>query len=272
MPFQHNGPLRWYQFDLFMDQPGLAQGIFTRSGGVSPEPWASLNMATSGGDTRERVTENRQRILDGLGMPECGIFDVWQVHGTEVIPSRIPRLMGTLHQKADAILTDQPGLVLLMLFADCVPIFLYDPRHQAIGIVHAGWQGTVDHVAARAVGKMVSTYGSKPEELMVGIGPSICLDHYEVGLNVIARVDAAFGSEVGLLVHRKNGHAHLDLWKANQLVLTGAGVLPEHIEVAGLCTVEHPQDWYSHRGEKGQTGRFGGAFALRPAGQGAKLG
>ncbi len=263
MPFEEHDGLRWYQFDLFMDEPGLIQGVFTRRGGVSPEPWSSLNMATSVGDSRERVIHNRARILEALSIPQYGFYDVWQVHGVEVLPTREPRPLDTPHRKADSILTDRTGVALLMLFADCVPIYLYDPIHRAVGMAHAGWQGTVAKIAARAVEAMRSAYGSRPEDLLAGIGPSICREHYQVGEEVIGRVEQAFDRESGLLSSHNDGKAQLDLWAANRQALLEAGVREGHIQVSQICTAEHPQDWFSHRGEKGKTGRFGAVFALR---------
>lgn len=263
MSFQANESLRWYQFEIFQDHPGLIQGIFTRQGGISPAPWSSLNMATSVGDTRERVVENRRRILDALHLPGWGFFDVWQVHGTHVIPAYSHRLPDQPHQKADAILTDRRGVALLMLFADCVPVFLYDPVQRVAGIAHAGWKGTVDQVAKKAVDHMASVYGSKPVDLLAGIGPSICQQHYEVGGDVIRQVDRSFGPGAGLLEKSGDGKARFDLWEANRRVLVNSGLLEDHIQISRLCTAESLDNWYSHRGEQGKTGRFAAVLAVQ---------
>ena len=263
MPFEQQANLRWYQFDLLADEPGLVHGVFTRQGGVSPEPWSSLNMATSVGDERERVIENRSRILNSLSLEGYGFHDVWQVHGTDVVVADAPRPLSVPHQKADSIITCHDHVALLMLFADCVPILLYDPIRRAVGMAHAGWQGTVAKVAARTVENMRQAFGSRPEDLLAGIGPSICQAHYQVGAEVIQRVNHAFGAEAGLLNGNSDGKAQLDLWEANRQVLIESGLLERHIQVSGLCTAEHPQDWYSHRGEHGKTGRFGAVLALR---------
>lgn len=263
MPFRQHASLRWFQFDLLADEPGLKQAVFTRQGGVSPEPWSSLNMATSVGDSRERVIENRNRIKTGLGLESTGFYDVWQVHGTDVVMAAAPRHIHTAHTKADSIITDRANVALLMLFADCVPIFLFDPMHRAIGIAHAGWKGTIARVVARTVESMRQAFGSRPEDLLAGIGPSICQDHYQVGSEVIQQVESAFGSDSGLLTGHFDGKANLNLWEANRRILEENGVKGAHIQVSGLCTLEQPQDWYSHRGEKGKTGRFGGVLALQ---------
>lgn len=263
MPFAQSGAIRYYRFELFGEFGNLVHGVFTRQGGVSEEPWDSLNMATSVGDTRENVLENRRRILDALGLAGWGFFDVWQVHGTTVLPTQVSRPLNQPHQKADCVLTDQNGVALLMLFADCVPVVLFDPLKQAVGMAHAGWQGSVNRVAAKAVEQMASVYGSRPENLMAGIGPSICAEHYEVGEEVLHRVDAAFGAGSSLVKDRVNGKGKLDLWETNRQVLLESGLLPDHIQVCGFCTAEKPDDWYSHRGEKGKTGRFGAVIGVK---------
>jgi YfiH family protein len=264
VPFHQFGALRYYTFDLF-DRCGLIHGLFTRHGGVSPAPWASLNLGGTVGDERANVVENRRLIFETLGRPVESIFDSWQVHGSEVICADHPRPLDAPHQKADAILTDRPEITLFMRFADCVPVLLYDPVRRVAGLVHAGWQGTVAFAAAAAVERMKAVYGSQPRDLLAGIGPSICVDHYEIGRGpeVIAAVEKAFEGDSAAVLSRNNGLTHLDLWKANQIVLERCGVM--QIEQAGLCTVEHNQDWYSHRAEKGKTGRYGALLAI-PAG------
>lgn len=131
--------LTYYQFENFGS--GVTQGIFTRQGGVSPGHWGSLNLGGTNGDDRANVVENRRRIFEAVGRPVELIFDVWQVHGTRVICTNEARPLDSPHPEADAILTDQVGISLFMRFADCVPIFLYDPVKQVIGIVHAGGKG-----------------------------------------------------------------------------------------------------------------------------------
>jgi YfiH family protein len=151
-----------------------------------------------------------------------------------------------------------------MRFADCVPILLYDPLKRAVGIVHAGWEGTVKQIAAAAVRAMTANFGSRPADILAGIGPSIGPDHYEVGVDVIARVRSTFGEVAeGLLPQRGERH-HFDLWAANQATLQQAGV--GRVEVAGICTACHREDWYSHRAESGRTGRFGALIAIHRTG------
>lgn len=213
------------------------------------------------GDSRNNVIENRRRVFEAIQRPVETIFDSWQVHSDQVLVTDRPRSLDEPHPKGDAILTNRPEVTLMMRFADCVPIFFYDPVHGAVGIAHAGWQGTVKKIAAAVVSTMAATYDSRPEEIIAGIGPSIGPEHYEIGEDVIARVRRSFGTDADSVLLNDDGRVKLDLWKANQWVLQQAGV--RQIEIARLCTACHNQDWYSHRKEAGKTGRFAAVIALK---------
>ena len=259
MPFIHHPPLTYWVSTL-LSEAGIPHGVFTRRGGVSPPPWESLNLGSTVGDERARVQENLRRMFAALARPLESRYDVWLVHGARVVCATGPRPDGRPHIQADAILTNRPDLTLVMRYADCVPILLADPVRRVVGIVHAGWQGTVLGVTRQAVEQMVACYGSRPADILAAIGPSIGPDHYEVGPEVAAQVRAAFGERAAELLPRPQGRIHFDLWAANRLLLEQAGV--RHIEVAEICTACHLDDWYSHRAEKGKTGRFGAAIGL----------
>ncbi len=258
MPFQSKGGIRYYQFENFGND--IIQAIITRQGGLSPDPWAALNLGGTVGDDPERVHQNRQLALTAAGCKPESMYDVWQVHGVNVAIAEAPRQPGTPHLRADVILSNKPGITLLMRFADCVPIFFHDPIHKVIGIAHAGWMGTVRGVTRIAIESMQASFGSKPDEVLAAIGPSIGPDHYVVGQDVVSEVQQAFGQNASHLLRRRAGEVHFDLWMANRLTLEWAGV--RQIELAGLCTACHTEDWYSHRAEHGRTGRFGAIIAL----------
>jgi YfiH family protein len=250
--------LRYFTFNSFPDG-SLAHAIFARTGGLSPQPWASLNMSISTGDSAENARANRWRAFEALELPVDSMADVWQIHGTETIRADEPR-SNRPPTKADGLITDRYSVTLFQRFADCVPIFLYDPSHRALGMVHSGWRGTVERAAASPVKAMVEAYGSHPADLIAGIGPSIGPDHYEVGPEVVEAVQQAFEDADELLITH-NTKTHFNLWAANARVLREAGV--EQIEVAELCTACHHDLFFSHRAEAGKTGRFGAVLALR---------
>jgi polyphenol oxidase len=259
MSFRKSGLIEYYTCD---DLPSnkLIHGVFTRRGGVSPSPWDSLNLGGMNGDHKSNIIENRKRVFDAVGLPVESIYDVWQVHGTDVICTDRPRPLDTPHLRADAIITDTPGVTLFMRFGDCVPIFLYDPVHQVIGMVHAGWIGTVQKLVKISIGVMQVKYNSIPEEIQAVIGPSIGPDHYQIGVDVEKKVKDSFSVDSADLLPLKDHKIYFNLWKANQYSLQEAGVT--NIYTAGICTACHLQDWYSHRSEHGNTGRFGALIAL----------
>lgn len=258
MPFHERDGLRFYSFDIFSD--AVTQAVFTRHGGVSPTPWHSLNLGGSVGDDPARVAENRVRVFNSMGCSPASIHDVWLVHGTDIVYADAPRLLTEPSARADIIFTDNPEVSLFMRFGDCVPIMFHDPQKNVIGIAHAGWMGTVRGVATAAVEGMQSHYGCKPENIVAGIGPSIGVDHYEVGADVISQFQEKYQQDADRVLQTRNGSAYLDLWTANAIQLQNAGV--EQIQISGVCTACHLDDWFSHRAEKGKTGRFGALMAL----------
>ena len=264
MPFNISQGIRYYQFESISDQQ-VVHAVFTRIGGISPEPWDTLNVGGLVGDDPERVIENRNRAFESIGRRPGSIYDVWQVHGRDIVCSTRPRPIDRTHLKADAILTDQAGVTLFMRFADCVPIILYDPFKGVVGLVHAGWQGTVIRVISETIRVMETNYKSRAQDIRAAIGPAICARHYEVGAEVVLQVKRSFGADSTGLLNDGNGKldpgkAYFDLWEANRLLLEQAGV--RRIEMSGICTACHLEDWYSHRGENGQTGRFGVLIGL----------
>ena len=252
---QHNG-LSYFQFDSI----DTKHAIFTRHGGTSPEPWASLNMGGTVGDDLARVRCNRDLSLEAFGRAPASVYDVWQVHSADVVCVRSPRQPEEAYRQADIILTDRHEVTLFMRFADCVPILLHDPRKGIIALAHAGWMGTLGDVAPTTVEAMKKNYGSNPADIVAGIGPSIGPDHYEIGADVILQVMQKFGDESELFLKSHQGKIHFNLWETNRHLLDRAGV--GQIEVAGICTACNTQDWFSHRAEKGRTGRFGAMIYL----------
>jgi YfiH family protein len=255
-----SGPV-YYQFEQWLDAPGLTHGVFTRQGGVSGGPWGTLNVGGTVGDEPANVQRNARLIYETLEVDATRVCTVWQVHSADTVIASGPTPGRRWLARADGLVTDRPGVSLTMRFADCVPILFYDASHQALGIAHAGWRGTVSQVAASTLRTMQTAYGTDPAQVQAGIGPSIGPDQYQVGPEVVAAIEKAFGDAEGLIRYAQDGSAYLNLWEANRLTLERAGV--RRIEVAGLCTASNTAEFYSHRAERGKTGRFCALIALK---------
>lgn len=270
------GGLSYYRFGAMAAEPNLVQAVFSRHGGVSAAPWASLNTSLSVGDDPAAVAENRRRMAVALDWEDAITQGTHQVHGSKVAlvvgSGETPGAAGGAVAsvvaagaglpEADALITQTRGVALTLRYADCVPVLLYDPVHEAVGLAHAGWRGTAEAVAAATVRAMEQAFGSRPGELLAGIGPSIGPCCYEVsrGLVDIFRPRFTWWHEV---VDDRRGRLCLDLWQANARQLLDAGVRDENLESAGLCTACHTKDWFSHRAEGGRTGRFAAVLGMR---------
>jgi hypothetical protein len=248
--------LTYYQFETLC-AVGVNHGIFTRLGGVSEGPWASLNMSRSTGDAAEPVRENRRRALDALGLHPERSLTSWLVHGNTVRAVSHDDL-GQDDVHADAMITNARGLALTLRFADCVPVLFHDPARGAIGIAHAGWKGIVNGALPATVLAFQGTYGSRPGDILAGVGPCIGPERFEVGDDVAAQIQAAVRAPV--VDRGSNEKPRADLWAAARAQLLDAGV--GHVEVAGICTASNTDEWFSHRAEQGRTGRFGAIIAL----------
>jgi purine-nucleoside/S-methyl-5'-thioadenosine phosphorylase / adenosine deaminase len=257
--------------------------VTTRQAGVSAGRYATLNLSFAVGDDPALVRVNRSRAAAALGADLADLVFAEQVHGSHAqIVTAADRGRGALATAgppptagplraagpvgpADALVTTEPGLVLTILVADCVPVVLYDPTAHVLACVHAGWRGTVARVTAAAVAAMESL-GSRPEQVIAGIGPAIGADRYQVGEDVAGAVRAAFGPDAGrLLTAAGPGRWQLDLAAANRCVLYAAGVPDGQIHQTGLATGPDPGLFFSHRAGP-PCGRFALLARLRPQG------
>lgn len=254
--------LRFYRFENIPDAV-VNYGIFTRLGGASSGIHHSLNLGRTCGDARELVLENHQRVYKLLGLSLNSRYNVWQVHGTKVHFAKQPLVPGSIPQAGDAMFTDNPEVTLAMVFADCLPLLFYNPKVKAIGIVHSGWQGTLERIAEAVVREASDTYASSPEDWHVGIGPGICGNCYVVGEDVRAKFLTQWGSQAERYFKLHDEKFLLDLPLAVEDTLREAGVTK--IENSHFCTAENLEEWFSYRKEKGATGRFGVVMALREA-------
>ncbi len=253
--------LPFFQFETF--PPGLTQAVFTRLGGVSSAPFASLNLSSSVADSAANLRVNRQRAYGALGYSTETLVHAHLRHGADV--ARVTRAQqGQVAGQVDGLITDDAGCGLAMNYADCAPILLVDARRGAIGLGHAGWQGAVQDLPGAMVRAMMAAFGSDPGDIIAGIGPCIGVCCYEVGEPVISAVRAAFADEAALLLAQPGKpRPHFDLAAANDENLRRAGV--RRVENAGICTACRTDLFFSHRAEKGKTGRFGVLLALTKA-------
>lgn len=253
-----------------LEETGVVEHCFTtRLGGVSEGIYTSMNLSFTRGDKEEAVQENYERIAQCMGASKDAFVCSDQTHTTNVKKATkedagcgVAR--PKTYQDVDGLITNVPGLVLSTFFADCVPLYFVDPVHRAIGMSHSGWRGTVGRMGRATILAMGQEYGTKPEDLICAIGPSICKDCYEVSEDVAEAFAAEFkGQEEKILEAKGNGKYQLDLWKANEIVLLEAGVKKGHLAVTNLCTCCNPELLFSHRASHGKRGNLGAFLRLK---------
>lgn len=256
-------------FPLLSQCDGVKHGFTTRAGGVSEGEWSSLNLSFTRGDDERSVRENFRRVAEAFGVSPDQIVCSMQTHTTNV--RRVYAADGGAGvtrplpwSDVDGLITDEPGILLGTFYADCVPLYVVDPVHHAIGLSHSGWRGTVARMGAVTIRAMEEAFGSRPEELFCGIGPSICQECYEVSDDVAEQFLGTFeDADDRLLYPAREGHYRLNLWEANKRVLLDAGVRPEHLQITDLCTCCNPRNLFSHRFSKGRRGNLGAFLMLR---------
>ena len=242
-----------------LERAGFVHGCSCRKNGESDVVAGTLNLALHVGDAVEKVLRNRKAFAEALGVNAERFTTCQQVHGSKVV--RVTEeLIGSGAQDfantiadTDALITNIPDVPLLLFYADCVPVLLADVETGAVGLAHAGWRGTVANIGAKTLAAMVEAFGSKPENLLAAIGPSIGACCYEVDDFVR---DQASGYE-DFFAPKGGGKYQLDLWGMNAKQLLEAGVLAENVVVAGVCTNDNVDLFCSYRAEQGRTGRMG---------------
>lgn len=275
---RRQGEAEYLIFPMLEETGFVSHLITTRLGGVSEGYLASMNVSFTRGDKREAVEENYRRISKILkNSPENFVFTD-QTHTSNIRTVNAEDAgKGLVRPKdytdVDGLVTNVKGLVLSAFFADCVPLLFLDPVHQAIGLSHSGWRGTVAEIGRKTVEEMKRQYGSRPEDILAAIGPSICQDCYEVSQDVVDAVRECFSQEhlktvfgentLSYLYEDKgNDKYQLNLWKVNEAILLGAGILPEHISVTDICTCCNPDYLFSHRASHGKRGNIGAFISL----------
>jgi polyphenol oxidase len=276
------GGLEVLELDLFRKLPWLVHGFSTRSGGVSELAGEKvLNLSFTEWDARENVEENRRRLQHVVGADEFAFVGMKQIHSDAIHLFR-----AAPHQacSGDASATNQPGLLLAVQTADCVPILLVDPRHRAVAAVHAGWRGTLRRITEKTVGRMQLEFSTRPRDLIAAIGPSIGPCCYEVSADFVPKFTTQFADAPEYFDEARSGEepnplqwlnmappghqpppkpVHLDLRKANRSQLLAAGLRTQNIFESSLCTGCCKDLFFSYRKEGHRSGRLLSVVGIR---------
>lgn len=251
------------------DATGLVKHCFTtRRGGVSEGIYDSLNTSPRKDDKRENVVINLDIVCSAIGIDFRKLVLSDQVHGNEIrVVTKEDIGKGITKdsdiREVDALITNVPGVPLITYYADCVPVFILDPVNKAIGLAHSGWKGTTLKIAAKTIRRMSEVYGTKPEDCLAGIGPSIEMNCFEIKEDAARLFKESFEDWELLLKKRDEEHYIADLWKAVTLTLQEAGVKEDNITLCGLCTCCHEELFFSHRRDKGRTGSLSAIMELK---------
>lgn len=266
--YKQNG-IQWLVFEHFSRYDNLIHSFSTRLGGNSKPPYDSLNLAFHVGDDPEVVIENRKLLCQVLDLNLADLTAGEQIHGDSIkIVTVQDRGCGALSydnafRGTDGFITNQTGVVLSSYYADCVPLFIFDPIQRVIALAHGGWKGTVKRIGAKTIRKMIQYFETKPEDCLVGIGPSIGQCCYEVDEKVLAPLKKEFSYWEELVKFKDGQRWFLDLWETNRRTFLEIGVKPENIEVSSSCTSCHHDLFFSYRAENGHTGRMASIIALK---------
>jgi len=250
-----------------LEEDGFTNGFSTRMGGVSPMPQAALNLAGFNEDAAENILENRRRFLK-LFDGKWTLGGCWQMHGTDVRVIRDATEAKPAEDAhgdtvyCDAVVSDTEQVLAGVKTADCVPILIGDPQTRSFAAVHAGWRGTYAGIVLYALERLTNEYNAQPENCRIAIGPAAAACCYEVGWEVIDGFKERFADADDLFEPTREGHARIDLLKANRNQLLAAGVAAERIHTAPLCTMTRTDLFFSYRREKQVHGKVGRLMAV----------
>lgn len=265
------GGVPYLSFKALEDTGMVVNGFSTRLGGASKGRFATMNFSYSRKDDPADVLENFTRMADALGVERDRMVVSYQTHTTNV--RRVTREdegKGVIRERdyrdVDGLITDVPGITLVTFYADCVPLYLVDQAHRAIGLSHSGWRGTVKRMGQVTMDAMKEAFGTRPEDLTVCIGPSICRDCFEVGEEVAEAFAEAFDARYRDELYSANGKPgkyQLDLWKANEIIFREAGVPKGQIHTTNICTMCNSDYLFSHRRVGEERGNLAAFLSIR---------
>ena len=252
-----------------LDKAGVTHAFSTRVGGVSEGYLGSMNLSFHRGDDPEKVMENHRRFAGAVGYDYTKLVFSDQVHKTDIYKvTETDEGKGIVRDsditETDGLMTNVPGIPLMTFYADCVPVFFYDPVKKVVAMNHSGWKGTVAKISKCMIERLGDEYGTYPSDLICAVGPSICKDCYEVSEDVADQFKMAYTeSQVPQIVYPKeDGKYLLDLHRANYFNLVDAGVKPEKIDITNICTCCNSEWLFSHRASKGLRGNLGAVIML----------
>lgn len=266
----------YISFPVLSKFPFLKHGFSTRLGGVSEGIFSTMNLGADTlpyVDAPANIEENYRRISKSIGFDVNTIVVSHQTHKTEIrVVEECDRGKGLFiprdYSDIDGLITNKPNITLVTKYADCVPLYFVDPIKKAIGLSHAGWRGTVNKIAKVTVEELQNHFGSNPQDIIAVIGPSICVDCYEIGIDTAEEFMKAFPDyqEARILSPKENGKYLCDLWAANRSVLIEAGLLAENIHISGVCTSCNSDLLFSHRKTQGKRGSLAAFLGMDIAG------
>lgn len=268
-----NSEVPYISFPVLSAIPFIRHGFSTRLGGVSSGFFSSMNLGSESipyTDAPANIEENYRRMAASIGFDVNTVVESQQVHKTNIrIAGENDCGKGLFipkdYKEIDGLITNKPNITLVTKYADCVPLYLVDPVKKAIGLAHSGWRGTVSKIGKITVDKMREHFQCRPEDMVAVIGPSICADCYEIGEETAEEFRKAFpGSLNGTILTKKdNGKYLCNLWEANRLVLTEAGLKPENIHVSGVCTCCNSDLLFSHRKTQWKRGSLAAFLTMK---------
>lgn len=269
-PMVDGGIVPVIRYNIFEGYEELVHGFSTRMGGVSKEHLSSMNLSFSRGDIRENVLENHRRFAMANGYDSEKLVFSDQIHTVVIkkvtgddIGKGITRESDIIG--VDGLVTNERDIPLITFYADCVPLYFYDPVKSVVALAHSGWKGTVSKIGTIMIETMAKEYGSNPVDIICAIGPSICKSCYEVSLDVSDAFKGVYTSEQyeAMIVDKGNDKFLLDLHLACKYNLLDAGVKNEHIAMPDLCTCCNSNILFSHRASNGMRGNLAAVIMLK---------
>lgn len=264
---EHNELVGYKSLEVY---PEVAHFVTTRHGGVSEGAYGSFNCSPYTKDSCINVHCNQNRLFQITEHQIKELFIPEQRHGSaslvvdESFFEESLEMRRTLLKGIDALITHVPGYCVCVTTADCVPVLLYDRRLQVVAAVHAGWKGTVQHIVSSVIEHMNRKFGTRGADITACIGPSISLESFEVGDEVYdAFKESGFDMSLISIKKKETGKYHIDLWEANRIELLDAGVPASQIEVAGICTYIHHDEFFSARRLGIDSGRILSGIMIR---------